>query len=98
MLDRIDKVICTELPDSAWDPIGELTEVVTAQITHGPYGQDYPNSPCMSHRIPGGPLMCQKGFTKPFTEVIVVNEDQDPEYRQQDDGLIFTVRKPGAPD
>lgn len=42
--------------------------------------------------------MCQKGFTKPFTEVIVVNEDQDPEYRQQDNGLTFTVRKPGGPD
>lgn len=96
--DRIDEVICAELPDPAWDPMGELAEVVTTQMSHGPCGQDYPNSPCMRRRTPDSPLTCQKRFPKPFTEVTVVNEDGYPEYRRRDDGRTFTVRKPGAPD
>jgi hypothetical protein len=95
--ERIDEVICAELPDPAWDPTGELTDVVIAQMTHGPCGQDYPNSPCMSRRTPSSPLACQKRFPKPFTDVTVVNEDSYPQYRRRDDGRTFTVRKPGAP-
>jgi hypothetical protein len=94
----IDEVVCAELPDPSWDPTGELTDVVTSQMCHGPCGVDYPNSPCMVRKTPTAPLKCQKRFPKAFTATTIVREDGYPEYRRRDNGRTFTVRKPGFPD
>lgn len=96
--ERIDQVVCAELPDPAWDPTGELTDVVTAQMTHGPCGTDYPNAPCMVRPSVNAPLRCQKRFPKAFTPETIVSEDGYPQYRRRDNGQTFAVRKPGAPD
>jgi hypothetical protein len=91
--ERIDEVICAELPPESWGP--EFRAIVTGQMTHGPCGDDYLDAPCMARRFPMSPLCCQKNFPKPFAPVTVVHEDRYPEYRRRDTGDTFTVRKPG---
>ncbi len=45
----IDEVVCAELPDREWDLTGELTAVVTSQMSHGPCGlEDNPKAPCIA--------------------------------------------------
>ena len=92
--DRIDEVVCAELPDPAWDPTGELRTIVTTQMVHGPCGEDFPASPCMGRRTETGPLVCQKRFPKEFSPVTVIPEDRYPQYRRRDNGNTFTVRRP----
>ena len=91
-------MICVELPDASWDPTGELTEVVTGQISHGPCGTDNLAAPCMVRKHPSSPLACQKRFLKAFSPITVLKEDGYPEYRRREDRRTFTVRKPGFPD
>jgi hypothetical protein len=94
----IDEVVYAELRDREWDPTGELTVVVTSQMSHGPCGlEDNPKAPCMVRKTPTAPLACQQRFLKAFTAMIIVREDGYPEYRRRDDGRTFTVRKPGFP-
>ena len=95
----IDEVVCAELPDRSWDPTGELTDVVTSQMCHGPCGlEDGPRAPCMVRKTPAALPRCQKRFPRAFIATTVVREDGYPEYRRRDDGRTFTVRKPGVPD
>ena len=97
--DLVDKVVCTELPDPLWDPAGELTAIVTSQMSYGPCGlNDNPKAPCMVRKTPAAPLACQKRFPKAFAATTIICEDGYPEYRRRDDGRTFTVRKPGFPD
>jgi hypothetical protein len=93
----IDEVVCTELPDPLWDPIGELLALVTGNISHGPYREDYIRAPYMVRKEAYSPLVCSKRFPKAFTDRTVINEDGYPEYRRRDNGQMFTVRKPGFP-
>ena len=93
--ERIDEVICAELPPESWGR--EFREIVTGQMTHGPCGDDYLGAPCMARRFPMSPLCCQKSFPKDFSPVTVVHEDRYPEYRRRDNGDFFTVPKPGCP-
>lgn len=94
--ERIDEVVCAELPPRSWGT--KFREIVTGQMTHGPCGDDYLDAPCMARRFPMSPLCCQKRFPKPFSAVTVVHEDRYPEYRRRDDGETCTVRKPSFPD
>ena len=45
--EKIDEIICAELPDPAIDPNGELSAVITSCMVHGPCGSLAPTSPCM---------------------------------------------------
>ena len=96
--ERVDEVVCAEIPDPSWDPTGELRELVTANMVHGPCGDDNPQAPCMVRKHPHGPLLCSKRFPKPFAEHTLIHEDGYPEYCRRDDGKTFTVRKPGCRD
>ena len=94
--DRIDEVICAELPPASW---GEnFRRLVTGQMTHGPCGDDNLRAPCMARRFPTSPLCCQKDFPKDFSSETVVHEDRYPEYRRRDNGDSFSVARPGCPD
>ena len=66
-------------------------------MTHGLCGADNLAAPCMVRKTPNGPLVCSKGFPKPFSTNTVVYEDGYPEYQRRDDGKTFAVRKPGSP-
>ena len=90
----IDKVVCAELLDPSWDPIGELADVVTSQMSHGPYSLDNPKVPYMARKTPTAPFTYQKRFLKVFTATTVVHENGYLEYRRRNDGRTFTVRKP----
>jgi len=94
--ERIDELVCAELPDPSWDPDGTLTEIVQGQMAHGPCGLDNPKAPCMIRKLPNSPLQCQKRFPKPFCPVTIIREDGYPEYCRRNDGRIFTVPKPGC--
>lgn len=93
--ERIDQVICAELPPASWG--SDLREIVTGQMTHGPCGDDNEKAPCMASKTPNDPLRCQKNFPKPFSPATVVREDSYPEYRRRDNGDTFTVPKPRCP-
>jgi hypothetical protein len=94
--DLVNEVICAELPDPLWDPIGKLITIVTSQISHGPCGlEDNPKALYIVRKTPIAPLACQKRFPKVFAAIIIIRENRYPEYRYRDDGYIFTVRKPG---
>ena len=95
--ERVDEVVCAELPGRAAGPLAGLTDLVTAHMLHGPCGADKPDAPCMIRKHPGGPLTCSKRFPKPFTDQTVIHEDGYPEYCRRDDGQTFTVPKPGDP-
>jgi hypothetical protein len=95
--ERVDEVVCAELPDPSWDPTGELLALVTGNMSHGPCGEDYVRAPCMVRKEAHSPLACSKRFPKAFTDRTVINEDSYPEYRRRDNGQTFTVRKPGFP-
>ena len=43
--DKIDDVICAEIPDPSLDP--DLHQIVMSNMVHGPCGCINPNSPCM---------------------------------------------------
>jgi hypothetical protein len=95
----IDEIVCAELPDASWDPTGELTDIVTSQMSHGPCGlANNPKAPCMVRKTPTALPTCQKRFPKAFAAATIVREDGYPEYRRRDDGRTFTVRRPGFPD
>lgn len=94
--ERIDEVICAELPDPAWDPTGELTDLVTTTMCHGPCGDDNPNAPCMGRKDASAPFSCQKRFPKDFSPLTVVHEDSYPQYRRRNT-RTFTTPKPGCP-
>jgi hypothetical protein len=96
--DLVDEVICTELPDPLWDPIGELMAIVTGQMSHGPCGlNNNPKAPYMARSMPVALLAYQKRFPKAFIATIIIREDRYPEYRYRDNGCTFTVHKPGFP-
>ena len=95
--DKVDEVVCAELPDPSWDPTGELTDLVMSTMSHGPCGADNPLAPCMVRNNETGPAYCSKRFPKNFTAQTRVLEDSYPEYRRRDDGRTFTVPKPGSP-
>jgi hypothetical protein len=96
--DLVNEVVCTELPDPLWDPTGELTAVVTGQMSYGPYGlNDNPKAPYMVRYMPAALLVYQKRFPKAFMAIMIICKDGYPEYWCRNDGRTFTVCKPGFP-
>lgn len=93
--ERVDEVVCAEIPDPSWDPTGVMRDLVTAHMLHGPCGADNPGAACMVRRSVDGPLVCSKRFPKRFTDRTILHEDRYPEYCRRDTGQSFTVRLPG---
>ena len=56
--DKIDDVICAEIPDPSVDP--ELHQIVMSNMVHGPCGSINPNSPCMQDGC------CSKKYSKQY--------------------------------
>jgi hypothetical protein len=79
--DLVNKVICAELLDLLWDPIGKLITVVTSQISHGPCGlKDNPKALYMVRKMPIALLTYQKRFPKVFAAIIIIRKNRYPEY------------------
>jgi len=94
---QLDQVICAELPNPSWDPNGTLADLVKKLMIHGPCGEHNPNSVCMARKTPQSPLLCTKGYPKPFAACTTIREDCYPEYRRRNNGRTWTVPKPGCP-
>jgi hypothetical protein len=77
----VNEVICAELPDLLWDPMGKLMAVVTSQISHGPCGlNNNPKAPYIIHKMPIALLAYQKRFPKIFAVTIIICKNRYPEY------------------
>src|SRR5277367_1607241 len=81
--DRIDEVICAEIPDETSSP--RLRDIVTRCMMHGPCGTSNPKAPCMEDG------KCKKSFPKKFQELTEHNVDGYPKYRRRD-GTTVQVR------
>ena len=76
--ERIDDVICAEIPDVA-GPGGQiLHDVITKNMMHRPCGDHNPNSPCMRDGH------CKSRYPKAFTDTTVLQGDSYPIYRRRD--------------
>ena len=78
--DKIDDVICAEIPDPSVDP--ELYQIVMSIMVHGPCGCINPNSPCMQDG------WCSKKYPKQYITESQLSADNYPLYRRHnpDDG------------
>ena len=78
--DKIDDVICAEIPDPSVDP--ELHQIVMSNMVHGPCGCINPNSPCMHDG------RCSKKYPKQYLTETQLSADSYPLYRRHnpDDG------------
>jgi hypothetical protein len=93
----IDDVVCAELPPRHLDPTGELAEIITTTMSHGPCGPDYKKAPCMQVPVRKEPCLfandqprCMKRYPKAWCETTIVGEDGYPRYRRRNDGRTFT--------
>ena len=74
--DKIDDVICAEIPDPSVDP--ELHQIVMSNMVHGPCGCINPNSPCMQDG------RCSKKYPKQYMHETQLGADSYPLYRRRD--------------
>ncbi|XP_077137872.1 LOW QUALITY PROTEIN: uncharacterized protein LOC143804010 [Ranitomeya variabilis] len=81
--ERIDKIVCAELPHKDTHP--KLYETVTSCMIHGPCGPLNPNAPCMDNGN------CTKGFPKDFCSETIRNVNGYPKYQCQDDNNFVTL-------
>ena len=72
--DKIDDVICAEIPDPSVDP--ELHQIVMSNMVHGPCGCINPNSPCMQDG------RCSKKYPKQYIAETQLGADSYPLYRR----------------
>ena len=73
--DKIDDVICAEIPDPSIDP--ELNQIVMSNMVHGPCGCINPNSPCMQDGH------CSKRYPKQYMSETQLGADSYPLYRRR---------------
>ena len=78
--DKIDDVICAEIPDASVDL--ELHQIVMCNMVRGPCGCINPNSPCMQDG------RCSKKYPKQYIAETQLGSDSYPLYRRgsPDDG------------
>jgi len=84
--DKIDNIICAEIPDPALDP--ELHQIVVSNMVHGPCGSINPTSPCMENG------QCSKKYPKPFILETQQGADSYPLYRRrspEDGGQVAVI-------
>jgi len=85
-VDKIDPVICAEIPDENEDP--ELYLLVKEHMIHGPCGPGNLDSPCM---VDGN---CSKNFPKQILEHTSIDSNGYPIYRRRNSGRNFTSMMP----
>ncbi|GKE25970.1 hypothetical protein Tco_1441354 [Tanacetum coccineum] len=76
--DEIDHVISAELPSEVDDPVG--FEAVRTHMMHGPCGDLYRSSACMSRDG------CVKGYPKEYSSQTTITRDGWPRYRRSNNG------------
>ena len=84
--DKIDDVVCAEIPDPVLD--SELHQIVVSNMIHGPCGSINPDSPCMEHG------QCSKRYPRPFIQETQLGTDSYPLYRRrspEDGGQVSTI-------
>jgi hypothetical protein len=92
-VERIDQVICAEIPDLTEGPhVERLHNIVTSVLIHRPCGADNPSAPCikMRNRV----LTCGKGFPRPYQDETTIEADGYPEYRCRAHGPQIRVKHP----
>ena len=85
--DKIDHVICAEIPDSTVDP--ELHQIVMSNMVHGPCGSINPQLPCMQDGH------CSKKYPKQYNSETVLGNDSYPLYKRSSPdsgGQVSTIR------
>ena len=93
--ESVDESVCAELPLPAEDPDGELFDIVTSCLVHGPCGGTYPDERCMEQVEPGKPKQCVKRFPKAFRDRTCIREDGYPSYRRREGGRTFVKKIKG---
>ncbi|XP_029651252.1 uncharacterized protein LOC115224483 [Octopus sinensis] len=83
--ERIDKIVCAEIPDPETESI--LYEIVKKFMIHGPCGEQNPNVPCMENNN------CSKGFPKQFQQETFTNQDSYPSYRRRPGSTLNVGQK-----
>ena len=91
--ERIDEIVCAELPDPTLDINGELSTIITSCMVHGPCGPLASNSPCMQASTRWR-RSCSKRYPTEYQERTQVQEDGYPVYRRRDDGRSATDSRP----
>ena len=84
--DKIDNVICAEIPDPSVDP--ELHQIVMSNTVHGPCGCINPNSSCMQDG------RCSKKYPKQYIAETQLGADSYPLYRRSspnDGGQVSNI-------
>lgn len=82
--ERIDAIVCAELPDSIHDTDGELSAIIMSCMAQGPCGELAPRSPCMQGQGSAIPT-CSKCYPTEFQHETRVQEDRYPIYRKRND-------------
>ena len=85
--DKIDDVICAEIPDPAVDP--ELHQIVMSNMVHGPCSSINPQSPCMQDGH------CSKKYPKQYNSETLLGADSYPLYKRSSPdsgGQVSTIR------
>jgi hypothetical protein len=95
--ERIDEIVCAELPDPAIDEDGSLREIITGCMLHGPCGEHNLQAVCMDFCNGEALPICVKRFPKGFQAQTEVQEDGYPLYRRRDNGDKVMVPRPRFP-
>lgn len=74
--EQVDQLVCAQIPTD--DPV--LGSIVKSQLTHGPCGPRFPNSPCFRNG------RCSKGYPRQWCEATVLAENSYPEYARPQNG------------
>jgi len=81
--ERIDEIICTELPSQAQDPNGELRQLIGTSMVHSPCGPQYPRALCLytiPNSLQAAKTKYSKHFPKLYQEATMVQADGYPIY------------------
>ena len=89
--ERIDEIICAELPTPLQDPTGDLRTIIGTSMVHGPCRRDYAQAPCMQNHQQAS-TTCAKRFPKAFQDATVLQEDGYPLYRRRNTGDTYIGR------
>ena len=90
-MDRIDQIISAEIPVATNTITTTLKDIVTTAMLHGPCEIQAPNAPCTVAKYPSGPKVCTEVYPKEFQQEIVIQADEYPLYRRQNNGYIHKV-------
>ena len=88
-VEKINEIICAELPSIQQEPTGELKEIISSSMVHGPCRSTFSKSPCMQSLGTNLPAKCSKGFPKPWQATPVIQDDGYSLYRWSDNGNIY---------